>query len=57
MNNLGIKSGEVINLKDLVETDIFRMLMARDHVREGELLKLCEETRREIDEFRASSAA
>jgi uncharacterized protein YbcV (DUF1398 family) len=57
MNNLAASAREVVNVRDLAETDIFQMLMRRDRVRKSDFLQLCDETSREIGQYRGSSAA
>jgi hypothetical protein len=56
MQNLATKSGETVDLEEIVKTDIFRMLMSRDRVQEKDFLRLCAETGREIGQYRSSSA-
>ena len=57
MNNFGAHNGELVNVRDLVETDIFQMLMTRDRVEAHDFLKLCEDASREIGQPRSFSVA
>ena len=57
MNNLAAKTSELVDIKDLAETDIFQMLMQRDRIRKSDFLKLCDDTSRELRQYSSSSAA
>ena len=57
MNNLGARNGEFVNVQDLVETDIFQMLMTRDRVVKTDFLKMCDEKSRELRKHFESSEA
>lgn len=56
MNNLAIKTGELVDVTDLADTDIFQMLMDRDRVNKHDFLRLCADAKREIGQYRSSSA-
>lgn len=42
------RASELVDIWDLLETDIFQMLMERDCVERSDFLRLCNEKRREI---------